>query len=96
MNSLLHTTSGGQGTTPASLSGLTLLSSRCRECSCLWPSLLPKYSPRCCSPVSVKEGKKEKPGFVAFRRISLGPLFVGPEGGMEWAAHQGAAIAELP
>ena len=58
----------------------TLPSSRCRERSCLWPSLLPKYSPHCCSPA--KEGKKEKPGFVAFRRISLGPLIVGPEGGV--------------
>ena len=79
MNSLLNTTSGWQGTAPASLSD-TLPSSRCRECSCLWPNLLPKCSPCCCSPVSAKEGKKENSGFVAFRGNLTWSSFCGTPG----------------
>lgn len=79
MNSLLNTTSGWQGTAPASLSDT--LPSGCQEVQLpVAQLLLPKCSPCCCSPVSAKEGKKENSAFVAFRGISLGPLFVGPQG----------------
>lgn len=51
-----------------------------KSAAAFWPNLLPRYSPCYCSPVSPKEGKKEKPGFMAFRGSLTWSSFCGTPG----------------
>lgn len=105
MSSLLKPHGGGRvcegpfkelALAPPSLLCGPLAFSRCCEYNCLWPNLLPKYSPCCCGtqwvPRRNTEGQERRKARVWGWGAPRGPLCRGTLR----TAHQGTAILELP
>ena len=102
-NDLLNTTSGQQ------VRQETRWSRRASQPLLPRPSLLqvprvqlpfgPTYSPGIVPATAAqsvpRRARKKSRGSWLSGGVSLGPLFVGPQGRVGWAAHQGAAIVEL-
>ena len=60
------------------------------------PTYSPGIVPATAAQSVPRRARKKSRGSWLSGGVSLGPLFVGPQGRVGWAAHQGAAIVELP
>ena len=59
------------------------------------PTYSPGIVPATAAQSVPRRARKKSRGSWLSGGVSLGPLFVGPQGRVGWAAHQGAAIVEL-